>query len=61
MNSANLVLYLALVTLAAGVVYGAIQMFKVRKAKKNHTHSAITEGRPEQRSDAPAPGVQPQP
>ena len=60
MNDSNLILYLAIATLLAAVVYGVIQLLKVRQAKKNHTHSAMTEGHPEARSEAPAPGVKPQ-
>jgi Tfp pilus assembly protein PilE len=50
MSDSTLIITLALVTLLVGVAYGIWQLVMVRRAKKKHHHTALTEGKPEQRS-----------
>ena len=56
-----LVIALLLFTLCAGVAIGIWQVMKVRKAKREHSHSAMTANAPQQRRTDGAPGVEPQP
>ncbi len=60
MNDSNIIWTLAIFTLLAAVVFGVWQRFKVEKAKKEHHHTAMTEGKPELRKTDGAPGVEPQ-
>jgi cytochrome oxidase assembly protein ShyY1 len=60
MNTDDMVLWLALATLGVAVAIGLWQVRRVRRAKARHSHSALTEGRPDQRRHDGAPGVPPQ-
>lgn len=51
---------LALVTFALVLIFAIWQRSDVRKAKREHQHSAMTEGKPELRkSDGSDPGTRP--
>lgn len=60
MDGSTIVWLLAIFTLGAGVAFGIWQRINVAKAKKEHHHSALTEGHPELRRTDGAPGVDPQ-
>lgn len=51
---------LAIVTLVIVIAVALWQRAKVAKAKTDHAHSALTEGRPAERRTDGAPGVDPQ-
>lgn len=60
MNDINIIWVLAIFTLVAVLVFAIWQRFRVEKAKKEHQHTAMTEGQPELRKTDGAPGVKPQ-
>lgn len=51
---------LALVTLVIVVLLAVWQRARVARAKREHEHTAMTAGRPDQRRTDGAPGVDPQ-
>ena len=60
MNNSSIIWGLAIFTLVAALVFAMWQRFRVEKAKKEHHHTAMTEGHPELRKTDGAPGVKPQ-
>ena len=59
-GNGNLIWLLALATLVIVVVVAVWQRAVVAKAKDTHEHTAMTEGRPDQRkSDGSDPGTKP--
>ncbi len=60
MNDSAIVWALAIFTLVAALGFAIWQRFKVEKAKREHHHTAMTEGKPELRGTGGAPGVKPQ-
>jgi hypothetical protein len=59
MGNESLILALALATLILAVVFGLWQWYKAGRAKAEHHHSAVTEGRPDLRDGRKMPGVKP--
>lgn len=57
MNDSNYIWALALFTFLAVLGVALWQRMKVEKAKKEHHHTAMTEGRPDLRRTDGAPGV----
>lgn len=43
-TTGNPLLWLALLTLGAGILFVCLQLLKVRKAKRENTHSALSRG-----------------
>lgn len=60
MNESSIIWALAIVTLVAVLGIAIWQRGKVAKAKKEHHHTAMTEGHPEMRRTDGAPGIKPQ-
>ena len=60
MNDSSIIWILALFTFVVVLGIAIWQRFKVEKAKKEHHHTAMTEGQPELRRTDGAPGVKPQ-
>lgn len=49
MSNSMLIIGLAVITMTIVIVYVIIDRIGTEKAKKEHTHSAITENKPSQR------------
>jgi len=57
MGNDSLIIALALATLILAICFGLWQWYKSGRAKTEHHHSALTEGRPELRDGRTRPGV----